>query len=448
MSQLGGNGSYESVPEQIDLLVRPVTGGLSANEALVQLRLLMEQAERWGMGDTTVDPVRLRFQLEADAFPQENVIVGASGNAPIMTLPPQHVDLPLGTISHPVTLEFERRGDWLLYPETVNYVKNGSFEAFAAGDFANWTKLGVPTALSQSTSNVVEGEKSAYIEYAASLADAIYQDVTGLTNGASYKVSAYVTPTAAAVSMNAFDGGGFANSVSTTSTGLTLQRLSVTKVATAGGIRIGLFGFGAGAIAYWDAVQVEAGTTATDWSPSISSFIATSTAATIPSVHTLAWDSDAAGEGFDNPTDLGALLQSATPSTTALNSTIISGVIALADAVNKIELVAADTITNAAPWSTTSGATDDAYGGDILRTDAAGVTGYKAVFASLDTIEVQVFITAKATDTRIYGVRVIGATDDAGATAVGNTMYVEGSTVVSIVNLGKIRLAKNCHTKA
>ncbi|MBK8434595.1 MAG: hypothetical protein IPL28_26325 [Chloroflexi bacterium] len=127
MSQLGGNGSYESVRETMDLLVRPATGGLTANQALVQLRLLMEQAERWGMGDTTVDPVRLRFQLEADAFPQENVIVGASGNAAIMTLPPQHVDLPLGTISHPVTLDFERRGDWLFYPEAVNLLSKKQF---------------------------------------------------------------------------------------------------------------------------------------------------------------------------------------------------------------------------------------------------------------------------------------------------------------------------------
>jgi len=441
MSQLGGNGSYESVRETMDLLVRPVTGGLSANEALVQLRLLMEQAERWGMGDTTVAPVRLRFQLEADAFPQENVIVGASGNAAIMTLPPQHVDLPLGTISHPVTLDCDWRGDWLFYPEIVNHIKNGSFESYAGSDFTSWTRIGDIVA-AQSTNNVVEGDYSALLTCPTAGNGILIQDVDGLANASNYRISVWVKPVSGAMVLGTADIGGFANITSVSSTGTALQRLELTRAAASGGFRVSLLSSSVAGSGNFDAVQVELGTSATDWVPSIGSFIVTSTAATIPSVHTLAWDSDAAGEGFDNPTDLGVLLQSATPSTTALNSTIMSGVIALADAVNKIELVAADTITNAAPWSTTSGATDDAYGGDILRTDSAGVTGYKAVFGSLDTLEAQVFITAKATDTRIYGVRVIGATDDAGATAVGNTVYVEGSTVVSIVNLGKIRLAK------
>jgi len=440
MSQLGGNGSYDSVAETMDLLVRPVTGGLSANEALVQLRLLMEQAERWGMGDTTVDPVRLRFQLEADAFPQENVITGASGNRPIMTLPPQHIDLPLGTISHPVTLDFERRGDWLLYPETVMPIVNSSFETFAAGNFNGWTQFGTPT-LSQSASHVKQGAVSARVQMTSPSVYGIYQDIA-LTNGVQYTINVPVYVASGEAALYVYEYGGFVllSGVATTGTGEKL--ITITATAVSGGLRILIANAGSTSDLYFDAIMVNSGATADPWVPSIGSFVVESTAATIPSVHTLAWDSDAASEGFDNPTDLGVLLQSATPLTTALNSTIMSGVIALADAVNKIELVAADTITNAAPWSTTSGATDDAYGGDILRTGAAGVTGYKAVFASLDTLEAQVFITAKATDTRIYGVRVIGATDDAGATAVGNTVYVEGSTVVSIVNLGKIRLAK------
>jgi len=441
MSQLGGNGSYESVRETMGLLVRPATGGLSANEALVQLRLLMEQAERWGMGDTTVAPVRLRFQLEADAFPQENVIVGASGNAAIMTLPPQHVDLPLGTISHPVTLDFERRGDWLFYPEIVNYVENGSFETWDGSNFSGWTKFSAPITYEQSSSYVKFGQKSARLVFSSIASDGLYQDVITATSG-NFVASTWVYVVSGTLRLYLSDGGGFSSLTFVDSSGTGWQRLQLARTGAVGGIRITLVGVASGNESYIDGVVLQSGLVATDWVPSLSSFIVESTAATIPSVHTLAWDSDAAGEGFDNPTDLGALLQSATPSTTALNSTIMSGVIALADAVNKIELVAADTITNAAPWSTTSGATDDAYGGDILRTDAAGVTGYKAVFASLDTLEAQVFITAKATDTRIYGVRVIGATDDAGATAVGNTVYVEGDTVVSIVNLGKIRLAK------
>jgi len=441
MSQLGGNGSYESVRETMDLLVRPVTGGLTANEALVQLRLLMEQAERWGMGDTTVNPVRLRFQLEADAFPQENVIVGASGNAAIMTLPPQHVDLPLGTISHPVTLDFERRGDWLLYPEVAMPIVNSSFETFAAGNFSGWAKLGTPT-LTQSTSHATRGSNAARVQVAAPDIYGIYQDVP-LTNGVQYTVSCDVFVTSGAGRIALYEHGSFTFLGLTDTTGTGAKTISITATAAGGGIRIGLINDGSTSDLYFDAIMVNSGATADPWVPSIGSFIVESTAATIPSVHTLAWDSDAMGEGFDNPTDLGVLLQTSGDfALTGLNSTVVSGIVALADAVNKIELVAADTITNAAPWSTTSGATDDAYGGDILRTDAAGVTGYKAVFASLDTLEAQVFITAKATDTRIYGVRVIGATEDVGATVLGNTVYVEGSTVVSIVNLGKIRLSK------
>ena len=440
MSQLGGNGSYESVGETMDLLVRPVTGGLSANEALVQLRLLMEQAERWGMGDTTVDPVRLRFQLEADAFPQENVIVGASGNAPIMTLPPQHVDLPLGTISHPVTLDFERRGDWLFYPEKTNYIKNGSFEAYSGGAFADWFALGPPTSVTQTTDNVVNGTYSARIVFSSILSDGILQDITGLTAASSYRISVWVKPEIGSIQLFCFDGGAYTNAVSISSTGTTLQRLSVTKAAAAGGIRIVLFGSSIGATAYVDSVQLELGTTTTDWVPSISSFVAESTAATIPSVHTLAWDTDATGEGFDNPTDISIDLDY-----TKLNGipSGMDGVVVFARESGAISIINAGGITTSGVWTSKADAGNYAFGGTVLAGTAAGQSGTITIFSGRDVQTAQVFLTVKPTDGRVWGLRVVGNTPLTSEKNYSPIVYIEGQDEARVVNMGSIRTIAN-----
>jgi len=208
ISQLGGNGVYEAVDETMEIIVFNDADGITANAALIQLRLLLENAEKWGMGDTTVDPVRMVFQLEDGEQPQENVILGASGGTRIMELPDEHVDLPVHGISYPVTLTFERRGPWLFYPAVANHVQNSSFEQFASGNFANWTKYNVPTVLAQSTSNVRYGGYSGRIVFSSTLDDAIYQDVTTLTDGASYRYSAWVYVVSGATKLTAYDGGG------------------------------------------------------------------------------------------------------------------------------------------------------------------------------------------------------------------------------------------------
>jgi len=438
MSQLGGNGSYESVRETMDLLVRPVTGGLTANEALVQLRLLMEQAERWGMGDTTVDPVRLRFQLEADAFPQENVIIGASGNAAIMTLPPQHVDLPLGTISHPVTLDFERRGDWLLYPETVNYVKNGSFEAFAAGDFANWTQFGKPT-LTRSTSNVTQGSYSARVQVTSPNIYGVYQDVV-LTNAVQYTITVNVNVVSGAAQLVVYQYGGFVFVSSGLSAGLGAQTITVFATAAAGGLRVALLNTGVTSDLYFDAVQVEQGAVATDWSPSISSFIVDSTAATIPSVHTLAWDSDAAGEGFDNPTDISIDIDY-----TKLNGipSGMDGVVVFARESGAISIINAGGITTSGVWTSKADAGNYAFGGTVLAGTAAGESGTITIFSGRDVQTAQVFLTVKPTDGRVWGLRVVGNTPLTSERNYSPIVYIEGQDEARVVNMGSIRTIAN-----
>jgi hypothetical protein len=286
---LGGYSPYTDVREEIPLHVRGATPE-QALERVAALAKLLDQAERWARGER-VAAVQLWYSptnSKLGGWLKAAVLGRGRGQGPMMLgLSPRVNDA--GNYEIPgLTMDIRHTFPWLFDEYFVeNYCQNSSFEVFNSPNFPNWTKNGTPTALSQSAINVVHGSKSAYIQYAAPLSDAIYQDVTGLVNGASYRVSAYVTTSGAGVRLVAYDGGTFVNAVAVSSSGTVLQRMEVTKVATAGGIRVGLFGLGAGVIAYWDAVMVEEGTVATDYHPSSAdTFVASATATGNPNVLT------------------------------------------------------------------------------------------------------------------------------------------------------------------
>jgi hypothetical protein len=145
----------------------------------------------------------------------------------------------------------------------TNYVLNPSFEKWTAGVPDNWTAYGTPTLAQDSSGFSWRGVYSCSIS-AASGNRGIYQDIT-LTNGQSYRISVYAyLATGNGIIVTAEDKGG-GNPVATTSSLVGWQRLSVTKVAAANGIRIS---FGSNNTAVWalfDCAQVEDGAETTTY---------------------------------------------------------------------------------------------------------------------------------------------------------------------------------------
>jgi hypothetical protein len=284
---LGGYSPYTDVREEIPLHVRGATPE-QALERVAALAKLLDQAERWARGER-VAAVQLWYSptnSKLGGWLKAAVLGRGRGQGPMMLgLSPRVNDA--GNYEIPgVTMDIRHTFPWLFDEYFVeNYCLNSSFEVWDGTNFASWTKMATPT-ISQSSSNVVQGEKSMQIVFNTALSDGIYQDVTGLVNGATYRVSCWAKPVSGLVRMFAFDGGGFSNAVFVDNAGTTLQRLEVTKVATAGGIRVAFFG-GLLAEVYLDAVMVEEGTVATDYHPSSAdTFVATATATGNPNVLT------------------------------------------------------------------------------------------------------------------------------------------------------------------
>ncbi|MBK8434593.1 MAG: hypothetical protein IPL28_26315 [Chloroflexi bacterium] len=186
--------------------------------------------------------------------------------------------------------------------------------------------------------------------------------------------------------------------------------------------------------------MVNAGATADPWIPSIGSFIATSTAATIPSVHTLAWDSDAAGEGFDNPTDISIDLDY-----TKLNGipSGMDGVVVFARESGAISIINAGGIATSGVWTSKADAGNYAFGGTVLAGTAAGESGTITIFSGRDVQTAQVFLTVKPTDGRVWGLRVVGNTPLTSEKNYSPIVYIEGQDEARVVNMGSIRTIAN-----
>jgi hypothetical protein len=145
----------------------------------------------------------------------------------------------------------------------TNYVINGSFEAWSAGPIpTNWTALSAPTIASAPT-YTWRGALACHITSASGY-KGIWQDVAGV-NTQSYRCSVYVYLVSGSFDLCAYDYGGTSNAVAITSSTVGWQRLSLTKVAANGGLRIALLSNNAAAEFYVDCVQVEDGTETTTY---------------------------------------------------------------------------------------------------------------------------------------------------------------------------------------
>lgn len=118
--KMGGRGPYEEVIETIVVTVRGSTGAVALSN-LAKLSELLDQADRWATGDTTVAVVKVQIQPQGSTLTQalEAVVLGRpTGAGSWLNLPMTFNDyLHLYEIG-PVAVTFLRRGQWLYTVET------------------------------------------------------------------------------------------------------------------------------------------------------------------------------------------------------------------------------------------------------------------------------------------------------------------------------------------
>ena len=140
-------------------------------------------------------------------------------------------------------------------------VSNAVFDNWTSGAPDGWTSTGSPTTVQTVSEGTIQTFASAYaldIRNASTQAvRGYYQDITDLNEGQTYYISVYVKPTTGILRLYAWDGGGTSNPVFVeSSTDTEWQHLIVEKVATSGGIRIGLIAFDASSRGVFDLVQL------------------------------------------------------------------------------------------------------------------------------------------------------------------------------------------------
>lgn len=265
-SQLGGRGPYVDVVDTLQLHASGPTPA-AAYAALDAIAARIDQAELFWRGEPT-NPVILyvRPQFSTEGAPSAAAVLGWEGERPVAwPWPKPSAD---GTfVIRDVTLRFRRAGLWTLPPRCINYVADWSFEENTSTSSlpTNWlttTSGGGTTVIAAgSIGTPIHGTQRRQVQNAVGAGVAImYQDVTDLVVGASYRVSVYALRESGAgtARLTAYDGGGLTNGVTVTTTAAAFTRLELTKVCPAGGsIRVALESTGS-TNSNFDAVILEA----------------------------------------------------------------------------------------------------------------------------------------------------------------------------------------------
>lgn len=270
---LGGQGRYETVVEEraIDVC------GASVGECLANLEnlaLLLEQAERWSNEEESVNPVILSYAANAgDVMLQAAILGRAPGDQTRMRLPVTFNENLRGYHIENVIIRYRRTAFVEVARPLQNMLRNWSFEDPEPGevyggasiqDWARgWTASGAPTIAGNISTTIaapIHGLRYVQITNGGGT-DGIYQDITGLTVGATVCLSAYAYSLSGDFAIvRLSDGGGFVNSVEGSTNASTWTRIFITKVVPASGsVRAFLWDNGAGSC-YFDAALLHYGT--------------------------------------------------------------------------------------------------------------------------------------------------------------------------------------------
>ncbi|APU89191.1 putative carbohydrate-binding protein [Virus Rctr71] len=141
---------------------------------------------------------------------------------------------------------------------TTNLVANPSFEAWAGANPDGWNTINSPT-IAQSSESLYGSLGARVTNNSTALDRGLHRDVSGLTIGQTYTLSAWVYNIVGQSRIRAYEGGAFTTGLAASSytSGTGWQRLVISFVATTTSARVLVVATSAGADCIYDAIQLE-----------------------------------------------------------------------------------------------------------------------------------------------------------------------------------------------
>lgn len=188
-SPMSGSGMFSDVAEEIPLHARGTTGA-AALKNVARLAALLDTVDAWRRGGVDDDgelipPVRLQYTPTGSTDSWQCVI--ANSNSEFVNLSPEVNGAGNYEIGG-IVLKVMRRGEWIKAGGD-ELIANPSFETFAAGDFASWTKYSTAT-LTQVSVPTKDLDYAAKVDVAGATRG-MYQDFTA-TAGATVAAGVWV----------------------------------------------------------------------------------------------------------------------------------------------------------------------------------------------------------------------------------------------------------------
>lgn len=442
-SMLGGRGRYETVVEErvIDVC------GASVGECLANLEtlaLLMEQAERWSNEEEGVNPVLLSYAANAGDTTMQAAILGrADGDETRLSLPVTYNEDMRGYHIQGVRLRYRRTVFIEIAHPLQNMLRNWSFEdgepaevyggVLLQNHAKGWTLSGAPTIAVNLTATFTPPHGKRHIQITnGGGVDGVYQDITGLTVGATVCLSAYVYGGGVMATIRLSDGGGFVNPVEASTNAAAWTRIFITKVVPASGsVRAFLWVNGPGACLF-DAALLHYGT-----GPLAIEDIDTDLSRTVqisrePMVCTVA------DHPLASPVQLQIELRTSADAAFANNLTMHPSVLIVADERLRTRVMPGD-IWSAGPaqWTIPAPAgADQPYSTQLLRYTPTGTTEVRATdvndVGSFGTHYIAATYTRK--NVRVLALAVVRA-------SVANQFTLRGYLTASYTGAGAIEIA-------
>ncbi len=171
---------FQSVTERMTIAVTDY-------EKMQTLAQLLDQAQQWRQGRNT-RPVRLEYQLTVSSAVLVALVIGVSGS--MIGLPPIYSLSAATGLVDPVTIEFERQGQWLT-PDQTNLIANGSMEDWTAGVLDSWDLITL-ASVTERNDIVHDGLSAVELTASTGLSNGISQDITLPGTGVDFTLSAWV----------------------------------------------------------------------------------------------------------------------------------------------------------------------------------------------------------------------------------------------------------------
>lgn len=171
---------FQSVTERMTIAVTDY-------EKMQTLAQLLDQAQQWRQGRNT-RPVRLEYQLTVSSAVLVALVIGVSGS--MIGLPPIYSLSAATGLVDPVTIEFERQGQWLT-PDQTNLITNGSMEDWTAGVPDSWDLITL-ASVTERNDIVHDGLSAVELTASTGLSNGISQDITLPGTGVDFTLSAWV----------------------------------------------------------------------------------------------------------------------------------------------------------------------------------------------------------------------------------------------------------------